>query len=104
MWFLGMTLVLSGLRGSCFFLLLFTRRQPLPWERFDDAASVVSQRKAVIKKLGRLMVFDRKFRVKDGGLREVQHRIVGQSMVGGAIFASLCVLVFIFLPVWRQTA
>lgn len=103
MWFLGMTLVLSGLRGSCFFLLLFTRRQPLPWERFDDAASVTSQRAAVVRMLGRLMVFDRKFRVKDGGLREVQHRIVGQSMFGGAVFASLCVLVFIFLPVWRQT-
>ncbi|KAK4155970.1 hypothetical protein C8A00DRAFT_41446 [Chaetomidium leptoderma] len=36
LWWLGMSLVLSGLRGSCFFLLLFSRRQRLPWERFDD--------------------------------------------------------------------
>ena len=70
MWFLGMTLVLSGLRGSCFFLLLFTRRQPLPWERFDDAASGGSQRAAVGRQVGRLMGFDGQFRVKEGGWRE----------------------------------
>lgn len=99
-WWLGASLVMSGLRGSCFFLLLFTRRQPLPWERFDDAASVVSRR-GIMRRVSRLMVFDRKVRVRDDNLRQLQHRIVAQSMVGGAVFASIWVLVFIFLPVWR---
>ncbi|SPO02202.1 uncharacterized protein DNG_04875 [Cephalotrichum gorgonifer] len=104
MWWLGVTLVLSGLRGSCFFLLLFTRRQPLPWERFDDGASVNTQgSNPVVKTLSRLMIFDRKVRVKDDGLRGLQHKIVAQSMVGGAIFATIFVLVFIFLPVWKET-
>lgn len=103
MWWLGMTLILSGLRGSCFFLLLFTRRQPLPWERFDDSASMISQRSAIVKRLSRLMIFDRKFRVKDASLRQLQHKIVIQSMIGGAIFATLSTLVFLFLPMWKQT-
>lgn len=103
MWWLGMTLILSGLRGSCFFLLLFTRRQPLPWERFDDSASVVSQRSAIVKTLSRLMIFDRKFRVKDASLRQLQHKIVIQSMIGGAVFATLSTLLFLFLPIWKQT-
>ena len=101
MWWLGATLVMSGLRGSCFFLLLFTRRQPLPWERLDDAASVVSRGGGVVARLKRLMIFDRKVRVKDDSLRQLQHKIVAQSMVGGAVFASVLVLVFIFLPVWK---
>lgn len=81
-------------------MLLFTRRQPLPWERLDDAASVAS-RGGVLRRVSRLMVFDRKVRVRDDNLRQLQHRIVAQSMVGGAVFASIWVLVFIFLPVWR---
>ncbi|KAJ9137533.1 Regulator of g protein [Pleurostoma richardsiae] len=104
LWWLGVSLVLSGLRGSCFFLLLFSRRQPLPWERFDDGASVLSQRSGVLKALSRLMIFDRKFRVKDIHLRKLQRKIVIQSLAGGAVFASLGVLLFIFLPVWAQTA
>lgn len=103
MWWLGITLILSGLRGSCFFLLLFTRRQPLPWERFDDSASMVSQKSAIVKTLSRLMIFDRKFRVKDASLRQLQHKIVIQSMIGGAVFATIFTLVFLFLPIWKQT-
>lgn len=56
LWWLGVSLILSGLRGSCFFLLLFSRRQPLPWERFDDSASVMSQRFGILKALSRLMI------------------------------------------------
>ncbi|KAK7456800.1 hypothetical protein Landi51_02076 [Colletotrichum acutatum] len=103
MWFVGMSLIFSGLRGSCFFLLLFTRRQPLPWERFDDSASLLSQRSGLMKFVSRMMIFDRKIRVKDVHLRRLQHKIVLQAMVGGAIFASLSTLIFIFLPVWSQT-
>ncbi|KAI9147214.1 NADH-dependent flavin oxidoreductase nadA [Paramyrothecium foliicola] len=88
-WFLGISLVLSGVRGSCFFLLLFSRRQPLPWERFDDKASITSNRSGVAKILGRLMIFDRKLRVKDINLRQLQRKIVIQSLIGGAVFASL---------------
>jgi hypothetical protein len=103
MWWLGMSLILSGLRGSCFFLLLFSRRQPLPWERFDDSASVISQRSGLLKALSRLMIFDRKFKVKDVHLRRLQHKIVIQSLVLGALFASTCVLLFVLLPVWTET-
>ncbi|GKT65756.1 regulator of G protein [Colletotrichum tofieldiae] len=104
MWFVGMSLILSGLRGSCFFLLLFTRRQPLPWERFDDSASLLSQRTGLMKFMSRMMIFDRKIRVKDAHLRKLQHKIVLQAMVGGGVFASLSVLLFVLLPVWSQTA
>ncbi|WYZ35733.1 hypothetical protein EsH8_X_000380 [Colletotrichum jinshuiense] len=102
MWFVGMSLILSGLRGSCFFLLLFTRRQPLPWERFDDSASLLSQRTGLMKFLSRMMIFDRKIRVKDVHLRRLQHKIVLQAMFGGAVFSTLCVLLFVLLPVWSE--
>ncbi|KAK1976341.1 hypothetical protein LZ30DRAFT_785638 [Colletotrichum cereale] len=103
MWFIGMSLILSGVRGSCFFLLLFTRRQPLPWERFDDSASLLSQRTGLMKFLSRMMIFDRKIRVKDTHLRKLQHKIVLQAMAGGAAFACLSVLLFVLLPVWSET-
>lgn len=102
-WFLGLSLVLSGIRGSCFFLLLFSRRQPLPWERLDDKASIKSEQSGLTKVLGRLMIFDRKLRVKDVHLRRLQRKIVLQSLSGGAIFASLGVLFFVFLPMWKET-
>lgn len=103
LWWLGVSLILSGLRGSCFFLLLFSRRQPLPWERFDDGASVLSQKPSILRVLSRLMIFDRKFKVQDAHLRRLQRKIVVQSLVGGAVFASLSVLLFVFLPVWKDT-
>jgi len=105
-WWLGVSLILSGLRGSCFFLLLFSRRQPLPWERFDDGASEPSRPSRpspLMRVVSRLMIFDRKLKVNDAHLRSLQHKIVIQSLVGGAVFASLCVVLFIFLPVWSQT-
>lgn len=104
MWWLGISLILSGLRGSCFFLLLFSRRQPLPWERFDDSSSMLSTKsKGILNRISRLMIFDRKFKVKDVHLRRLQRKIVIQSLVGGAVFASLGVVLFIFLPVWTET-
>jgi hypothetical protein len=108
MWWLGTSLILSGLRGSCFFLLLFTRRQPLPWERFDDSTGVTGgqpprQRKGIMKLLSRLMIFDRKLVVKDENLRRLQHKIVIQSLLGGVVIANFGVLLFIFLPIWSET-
>jgi len=103
MWWLGMSLILSGLRGSCFFLLLFSRRQPLPWERFDDTKSTEPSKWLIIRLLSRLMIFDRKMRVKERHLRRLQRKIVLQSIFGGALFATSGVLLFIFLPMWTET-
>ncbi|KAL8346106.1 hypothetical protein RB598_000146, partial [Gaeumannomyces tritici] len=160
LWWVGMSLVLSGLRGSCFFLLLFSRRQPLPWERFDDgegiehpgsganggsstngngngkntsssgsstnssstgasgkitkpnpnapalAAPAEIRRKKknpLLRALSRLMIFDRKLKVKDKHLRRLQTKIVVQSLASGAIFATMGVLLFLWLPVWTET-
>ncbi|ODA83409.1 hypothetical protein RJ55_01923 [Drechmeria coniospora] len=104
MWSIGMSLIMSGLRGSCFFLLLFSRRQPLPWERFTDAEMGATQRRGLLRLLSRLMIFDRKFRVKDVHLRHLQHKIVVQSLVAGASFATCSALLFIFLPVWSNSS
>jgi hypothetical protein len=126
LWWLGMSLVLSGLRGSCFFLLLFSRRQRLPWERFDDAdegaaeggdgkekekgAGGLRQNKRVggggfslWNAVRRLMIFDRRIRVQERHLRRLQRKIVLQSLAGGGVFATVCVALFIWLPVWRET-
>lgn len=141
LWWLGLALVLSGLRGSCFFLLLFSRRQPLPWERFDDddggMVGPVSggekkgmgegrggtergggnttegeegkkkSRRPVLallrRSIGRLMIFDRRVKVQEKHLRLLQRKIVLQSLVGGAVFATLCALVFFWLPIWRES-
>ncbi len=124
LWWLGMSLVLSGLRGSCFFLLLFSRRQRLPWERFDDekngggeegergrkgSMGGLSQnmrrtgRFSLFSAIKRLMIFDRRIRVQERYLRRLQRKIVLQSLAGGAVFATLCVGLFIWLPVWRET-
>lgn len=103
-WWLGVSLILAGLRGSCFFLLLFSKRQRLPWERFDDNTdSVLRNEGGFLKSVSRLMIFDRRLRVKEKYLRRLQKKIVLQSLVGGAIFATIWVAVFIFLPVWKET-
>ncbi|KAK3293180.1 uncharacterized protein B0H64DRAFT_465250 [Chaetomium fimeti] len=125
LWWLGMSLVLSGLRGSCFFLLLFSRRQRLPWERFDgggekrggseergrtggggglrENTTVGGGGFSLWRSVRRLMIFDRRIRVQERHLRRLQRKIVVQSLTGGAIFATLCVVLFIWLPVWRET-
>ncbi|KAK0611942.1 hypothetical protein B0T14DRAFT_571789 [Immersiella caudata] len=103
LWWLGLSLILSGLRGSCFFLLLFSRRQPLPWERFDDTKSSEPSKWLIVRLLSRLMIFDRKMRVKEKHLRRLQQKIVAQSLLGGALFATAGVFLFIFLPMWQET-
>jgi hypothetical protein len=104
MWFVGVSLLLSGLRGSCFFLLLFSRRQPLPWEKFDDAGGdgLVAKNGTLRTFFGKLMIFDRKLKVKDGNLRYLQRKIVAQSMLGGVIFATLMEVLFLSLPIWKK--
>ncbi|KAL2266799.1 hypothetical protein VTJ83DRAFT_6151 [Remersonia thermophila] len=123
MWWLGMTLVLSGMRGSCFFLLLFSRRQRLPWERLEEEQEEDGGEDGELRLQGglrentkrkrgrggirgtirRLMIFDRRVRVQERHLRILQRKIVCQSLAGGAIFATACVALFIWLPVWRET-
>ena len=103
MWSIGVGLILSGLRGSCFFLLLFSRRQPLPWEKFDDAGGdgLVAKKNILRTFFGRLMIFDRKLKVKDDNLRYLQRKIVMQSVLGGVIFATLMEILFLSLPIWK---
>ena len=102
MWSVGIGLILSGIRGSCFFLLLFSRRQPLPWERFEDDKKVQAKKKnKFIALVSKLMIFDRKLKVKDDNLRKLQRKVVMQSLLGGAGFATVMVVVFLCLPIWK---
>ena len=101
MWTLGIGLILSGLRGSCFFLLLFSRRQPLPWEKFDDDVSLLTTKTGLMSFFGKLMIFDRKVKVKDENLRYLQRKIVMQSIFGGMVFATLMEIIFLSLPIWK---
>ncbi|KAL2075285.1 hypothetical protein VTL71DRAFT_228 [Oculimacula yallundae] len=101
MWSVGVGLILSGLRGSCFFLLLFSRRQPLPWEKFEDDP-IVNKKSRFIRLVSKLMIFDRKLKVKDDTLRRLQRKVVMQSVMGGMAFATLFVIIFLSLPIWKK--
>jgi hypothetical protein len=101
LWALGTAFILAGTRGSCFFLLLFSRRQPLPWERFDDGASIKSYSSKVTTFARKLMILDRKLKVKDITLRHLQRKIVIQSIVGGVFFSALMETFFLLLPIWK---
>lgn len=108
---IGVGLLLAGLRGTCFFLLLFLRRQPLPWERFEDndragGKEGVKGQKGwrsipVVKWMSKMMIFDRKMKVKDDGLRRLQRKIVVQSLIGGMGVATVVVVGALCLPVWK---
>lgn len=119
-WFVGMSLVLSGLRGSCFFLLLFSRRQRLPWERLNDGERTEgavemnggqeeseegkeTKRRSVRQRVGRMMIFDKRLKVQERSLRRLQRKIVVQSMAAGTMFASIAAVVFLLLPIWKET-
>jgi hypothetical protein len=104
LFFIGGSLLLSGLRGSCFFFLLFLRRQPLPWERFDDVSSFKSPKKSRLNKLSnfvkRMSIFDTKLKIKDKNLRQLQRKIVIQSLAGAFVIATILVVIFIAVPIW----
>ncbi|KAJ4415805.1 hypothetical protein N0V85_002570 [Neurospora sp. IMI 360204] len=118
-WVVGMSLALCGLRGSCFFLLLFSRRQRLPWERLNDGEKTEgvemsggqeenkegkeTKRRSIRQMVGRVMIFDKRLKVQERSLRRLQRKIVVQSMVGGTIFAALSTVVFFLLPIWKET-
>jgi hypothetical protein len=99
---LGFSFLLAGTRGSCFLLLLFTRRQKLPWERIDEDSSVKSTRSNPLKSfVKKLMIFERKIKVKDQGLRNLQHKIIIQSVSGAVAVTVLVEALFICLPIWK---
>ncbi|KIX09024.1 uncharacterized protein Z518_00102 [Rhinocladiella mackenziei CBS 650.93] len=102
-WIIGFSFLLAGIRGSCFLLLLFSRRQELPWERVEENEKTPTQKAAHALKrfLSRLMIFEHKIRVKDEGLRNLQHKIVIQSVVGAIVATAILEVVFLVLPVWK---
>ena len=107
LWWLGLSFIFSGLRGSCFFLLLLSRRQPLPWERFGDGATadatghLAGSSWSVLRFMRKMMIFDRKMRVKDEVLRRLQRRIVVQSIGGGFVLAVLLCVLWLSVPIWQ---
>lgn len=102
-WFIGISFLLAGLRGSCFLLLLFSHRQELPWERVKDESSMRSKESSIriVRFAKKLMIFERKVRVKDVGLRRLQRKIVIQSVVGACIGTAILEVVFLCLPIWK---
>jgi len=52
--------------------------------------------------VSKLMIFDRKLKVKDDNLRRLQRKVVVQSLIGGMGFASIMVIFFLSLPIWRK--
>lgn len=115
-WFIGLSFLFAGMRGSCFLLLLFSRRQQLPWERLEEVekdqhhvttAGESSYTKATEKGnmisrfTGKLMITERRIRVKDMGLRRLQQKIVVQSITGALVGTAILEVFFLCLPIWK---
>lgn len=102
-WIIGFSFMFAGTRGSCFLLLLFTRRQELPWERIqNDEHAAHSPRVSALKRFfNKLMISERKLKVNDQGLRNLQHKIVLQSIAGSIIATVILEAVFLCLPIWK---
>lgn len=48
-----------------------------------------------------MMLFDRKIRVQDRGLRSLQRKIVVQSVVAAVLVTVVLEVVFLVLPIWK---
>lgn len=115
LWMMGTTLMLIGTQGMCFILLSLSKRQALPWERIEQEPqrSGVQEKEAPKGVVGwwkkyrafmnRTMAHDKNFRVEDKHLRRLQKMILIQCLSYGAIAAACCVMLFIFLPLWKET-
>lgn len=111
LWAMGVTLLLVGTQGMCFVMLTQSKRQALPWERFElenrmgaEAVAAVGWFAAQKKFLSRTVAIDKqKFRVEDKYLRRLQRMILLQCLAGGVLAAGIGALVFIFLPIWKET-
>lgn len=96
-------------------MLSLSKRQPLPWEKFEEEQNVAQQANATTVAgprrwwrryrtfMNRTIAHDRKFKVQDENLRRLQRMIMFQCSAGGALAACLGVLLFVFLPVWKET-
>lgn len=101
----------------CSIMLSLSKRQPLPWEKFEEekkkkVAQPANTTTATGPKrwwrryrsfMNRTVVHDRNFKVEDRNLKRLQRMILLQCSAGGALAAFLGVLLFIFLPVWKET-
>lgn len=113
LWTLGVTLMLVGTQGMCFLLLSMSKRQALPWERFEDDRVVQTRVSASTGPLrwwrqyrafmNRTMAHGRNYKVVDKHLRRLQRLILLQCVAGGACAGACGVLIFVFLPVWKET-
>lgn len=113
-WAMGVTLLLVSSQGMCFVMLTQSKRQALPWERFEqEDADAVGARAAAASGgwfaaqrnfMSRTVAIDKqKFRVEDKCLRRLQRLILFQCVMGGILAAGVGSLVFIFLPIWEET-
>ncbi|RMD39166.1 hypothetical protein DV735_g5963, partial [Chaetothyriales sp. CBS 134920] len=104
-WIVGFTFLFAGWRGSCFLLLLFSRRQEMPWERVRDDSSTKSDasrhRWSLRRFAKKLMIFERKIRVQDQALRNLQRKIVIQSVSASILITVILEVVFLVLPIWK---
>lgn len=110
LWQMGVTLLLVGTQGMCFVMLSMSKRQALPWERFEDEAPGVARPPVPTGWLGRFKTFmkktvaqDRNFKVEDRHLRRLQRMILFQCGSAGVVAGLLGVCLFIFLPIWKET-
>ncbi|KAG6355498.1 hypothetical protein INS49_003460 [Diaporthe citri] len=113
LWFLGTAVILVGTQGMCFILLSLSRRQALPWERFDDDGKAVQTTQPAPRPsswwrryrafMNKTMAHDKNFKVEDKVLRRLQRTILLQCWSGGLAAAFCGVLLFIFLPIWKET-
>ena len=105
LWWLGLSFIFSGLRGSCFFLLLLSRRQPLPWERFgegstSEATGQLESSWSIVRFMRKMMIFDLLLLVYVEVLIRLQRRIVVQSVAGGFVIAVLLCVLWLSVPIW----
>lgn len=115
LWSLGTTLLLVGTQGMCFVMLSMSKRQALPWERFEDDESVVTAKSTPIPPgprgwwkryrafMAKTVAHDRNFKVEERHLRKLQRLIFLQCLGGGLCVGLLGVVLFIFLPIWKET-
>ena len=63
---------------------------------------MVTKQSRFVRLVSKLMIFDRKLKVKDDTLRRLQRKVVMQSVLGGMAFATMMVIVFLSLPIWKK--
>ncbi|PSR93997.1 hypothetical protein BD289DRAFT_364059 [Coniella lustricola] len=110
LWQMGVALLLIGSQGMCFVMLSLAKRQTLPWERFEEEETPGSNQSESHgwfsrskRFMSRTVAGDRHYRVEDQHLRRLQRMILLQCASGGIVAGLLGVLLFIFLPIWKET-